>query len=78
LKKANKELREIINTIVCIGGPLNDNNLQFNKDQLKYINQLYELLQGVKEILDGNSREVWMKIRFLPGLNVFIIDKDQE
>lgn len=50
LKEEARDLRERINKaclrMICIGGPLNDNVLQFNKDQLRLIHNIYNELEG--------------------------------
>lgn len=38
-------LEEAHALLVCIGGPLNDNKLEFNKDQLKFLQNLCHVLE---------------------------------
>ena len=37
LTEARSVLREIKHSCYCIGGPLNDNILNFNKDQMEWV-----------------------------------------
>lgn len=50
LKTEVNELRQKIEgarcSMTCIGGPLNDNKLQFNKEQLRLIRQIHDELEG--------------------------------
>lgn len=51
-KEKFSENREIINQIkgsfVSIGQPLNDNILQFNRDQLKWCMKVYDLIDQIE------------------------------
>ena len=52
-KKAFEENRELIKDItckfVCIGQPLNDNLLQFNKEQIKWCFEVLSLVEQLNE-----------------------------
>lgn len=37
---------DIIRMLVCVGGPLNDNKLEFNPEQLKFIQGICDVLEG--------------------------------
>lgn len=51
IKDCKESLNRIVNNFVCIGGPLNDNMLEFTKEQRKY-------LQGILDIAEGQLREL--------------------
>lgn len=42
----NNALNDIISSCVCIGGPLNDNFLQFNSAQLNLFSRIYDSATG--------------------------------
>jgi len=50
LRKKNKRLQSVIRDVnrwlYCMGGPLNDNILNFNKEQVKYCFQLRDIIMG--------------------------------
>lgn len=52
-KKAFEENKELINDItckfVCVGQPLNDNLLQFNKEQIKWCFEVFSLVEQLNE-----------------------------
>jgi len=51
-KKYKECLEDISKYFVCVGGPLNDNILQFNKKQKKF---LWEIYNEIKNILDDKD-----------------------
>ena len=40
----NKALSNAYNLFICIGGPFNDNKLNFNKDQLLYLRKIVDIV----------------------------------
>jgi len=42
IKKYEKSINEALGMLVCISGPLNDNKLQFNRDQLNFLQKLHD------------------------------------
>lgn len=48
----NNVLRDIKLTLVCIGGPLNDNKLMYSKEQRK---PLHEINRMIEDILEPQS-----------------------
>lgn len=61
LKEENILFKESLNHIksllVCIGGPLNDNVLQFNKEQRNYLHKILDIIESCDlnycEVCDG-------------------------
>lgn len=52
---AIKSINTIIHRFVCMGGPLNDNNLQFNKDQIKYLDKIYREITNICNDFDSRG-----------------------
>lgn len=45
-KNSFNSISKTIGSFVCIGGPLNDNNLKFNKEQIAYLYKVYNAITG--------------------------------
>jgi hypothetical protein len=41
----SSRINKAVMHMICIGGPLNDNKLQFNKEQLRLIRQIHSALE---------------------------------
>jgi len=53
LQSDRVKARQSISRLTCIGGPLNDNCLQFNDEQVRYLYRLYnEIMAYVDEYDD--------------------------
>lgn len=50
LLAADEAIDTAIKMMICIGGPLNDNVLEFNKDQKTFLNRMYLILKENKPI----------------------------
>lgn len=46
--------RKILNMLVCIGGPLNDNKHKYNKEQLAIFVRIMDVLGGAEEWDDND------------------------
>jgi hypothetical protein len=51
-KQYLENVRTVNKMIYCIGGPLNDNKLQYNKEQLQLFFRIVEELEMVKDFDD--------------------------
>lgn len=47
-----KALEDIVSSLVCVGGPLNDNVLEFDKEQCKF-------LWNIKILAEKENESVW-------------------
>lgn len=51
LKSVNKQNRDNAENLhkrfVCIGGPLNENKLQFNKEQLSFLTEIADEIENI-------------------------------
>ena len=54
IKKSSQHIRY---KFINIGGPLNDNVLQFNQEQLKFINKIAKLVEDIEYLAEDMTNE---------------------
>jgi hypothetical protein len=54
IKKSSQHIRY---KFTNIGGPLNDNDLQFNQEQLKFINKIAKLVEDIEYLAEDMTNE---------------------
>ena len=61
LVEVEKDLRKSMNLMVCVGGALNDNLLEYTDKQLNVFRKIFELLENstyiIKNVKYGNEEQ---------------------
>jgi len=60
IERARKSIRDIINGLINISGPLNNNPDKFNKKQLKFLQKILNAAEFAAYTLEANPDNVYL------------------